>query len=1641
MYVSSSSLSWLLPRRSRSPGQTFRPCHSQVMEASMQWLAEISQVPLTASGTTIASMTQSVWLDSLVLPAYVAGLSAFALLLQSAVDLTKSAAKSSDRSEPELATARPSFFRRTLNEVGGATIFTFRVVQLVALLALLGISIAEFVLRTVTTESLPDPRIVQVVQIALYAYLSVLGLLEICGRKPVNSRAHAHISWILFLVWTAYLYRDVWPLATVDRVPVDTAEGPFLWAKLALLTVAGVVIPVTVPRKYTPEPLEPNPEQTESLISLLSYNFIAPVIWLAYRMPHLPFDMFPPLPDYDHLRNIVGRSFPILDPTLNKSRRPLAFKLIRVFWVELLHLAAMSITAVIGAFAAPISINNLLTYLEQGGQGATVKPWFWIALFFSGRVFKSVSDQWFMFMHTRVTVRIQAIVTELVFEHALRVRMKAETSETVEVPKSGESTVVVTPDSASQAGTEGDSGSGSESGEADTTASASHTATSSTATAVAPTSASIKGKGKAPSVAEASKKIAPEPPKSKGKNLVGRINNLVSSDLSSLENISMYIVFSTIESPFQITLCIIFLYQIMGWSALVGFAAMLLTLPVPGYITKHIQGTQREKMRRTDSRVQFVTEMMNVIRMVKLFGWEPRIASQIDEKREEELVAVRKNRMYGLANNLCNYFIPIIIMIATFFTYYASHTRDPQTVIMKGELTAAKVFSAMSVFDMLRMDLHATFFMIPQLVQANVALERISDFLYSTELIDEFTESEKNADAAEILAHSVPEELKDSIGIRHASFTWAADSPTVAVTPGGTRRRTFVLSIDDEVFFHSGKINLIIGPTGAGKTSLLMALLGEMHYIPQGPDSFVNLPRGGGVAYAAQESWVQSDTIKNNIIFGAPFDEVRYNKVLDQCALRRDLELFDAGDETEVGEKGLTLSGGQKARITLARAVYSSAEVLLLDDILAALDVHTSRHIVDKCLKGDILRGRTIVLVTHNVAMVSPVADFVVDMGSDGRILSQGSLSSALSRDSKLLKEIQEEQKELEKAEQEIDKVDDTEKVVDAKQIAGKLVVAEEVEEGHVGWKAIALYLGNVSKRPLVFWAIYASGYFMRHLILNTWYLGVWAAQYETHPASEVNVFHYLGVYTLLVIAGMIGAAFTVFYWVYGSMRAARIVHQKLVTSILGTTLRWLDKTPTARIIARCTEDIQTVDTRFARVTEMLVEMVAFLVLKMCAVVVFSPIFLFPAILVAVLGGIVGKIFMKAQLSVKREMSNAKAPVLGHFGAAISGITSIRAYGVQDAFKAEAYKRIDKYSRAAIIHVNLNRWVGIRVDLMGTIFSTCLAAYLTYVGHLSASNTGFSLAMATAFTSNILHAVRMFNEFEVSALVASLERIEQYLLIEQEPKPTPEGVPPAYWPASGKLEVDSLSARYSADGPKVLHEVSFEVGSGERVGIVGRTGSGKSSLTLALLRCILTDGNVRYDGLPTEKLNLDALRSNVTIIPQVPELLSGTLRQNLDPFSEHDDAVLNDALRSAGLFSVQDEHDQSRISLDSQIAGGGANLSVGQRQILALARAIVRRSKLLILDEATSAIDYETDTIIQTSLRTELGKDVTLLTVAHRLQTIMDSDKIMVLDAGRIVEFGKPSELLKNEKGMFRALVDESGDREKLYAMANAANK
>ncbi|GLB36501.1 putative atp-binding cassette [Lyophyllum shimeji] len=1537
--------------------------------------------------------------------------------------------------------------REHVAQHGGKTIFAYKVARLIGCLTLFGLSfysailpddqpdeVASFSLRKKSKQRVSKPGFsphewLDLSMCLTYMYASFLSLVSIAAKPRWARVVSKHLNVLLLSAFGVYFYRDLFPLATYTQSPRDISEGRLLWAKIAVLSLASIAIPLLVPRQYIPvdpkNPMAvPNPERTAPLLSLATYSFLDPIVFLAYRVPHLSHDQLPPLADYDHAQVLKAKSFPHLVPFAGGKGRHLFWGLMRVFRREYLILATMIVLQALASFASPIGIKQLLQYVETNGENATMRPWFWIAWLLVGPTMASIIWQWYIFIATRTLVRAEGIITQLIFQHSLRIRVKAETAPSSPSTSPG-LTAPATPDTESvvsvpspegESVREGSSAHQSEltpATEVETLHSRDGTLQASSSSLKSNVSRKGKGKDEKPS------RAAEADGSSSADNLVGKINNLVTTDLSNIVD-SRDFLLVLIYMPLQITLCTIFLYVLLGWSAFVGLATILLLFPVPGYVAKRIQDVQVVRLKATDARVQTVTEIMNVLRMIKLFGWERKMDEKVAEKRDKELVWVWRRQILDMINGNLNFLIPVATMIATYSTF-----SPLSTVIMKQELSASKVFSSMTVFDMLRDQLHMVFYYINQMVTGKVSIDRVNHFLHNTELLDEFSDKES------IPLLQQENRPKDVIGFHDATFSWSSDADG-SFTPSKCK---FTLRIEGDLLFKRGQINLIIGPTGSGKTSLLMALLGELHFLPSGRHSWCNLPREWGVAYAAQESWVQNETIKDNILFGAPFDEVRYKKVLHQCALEHDLALFEAGDQTEVGEKGLTLSGGQKARITLARAVYSQAEVLLLDDVLAALDVHTAKWIIDKCFAGDLIQGRTVLLVTHNVAMTRPIAGFVVSLSIDGTVQSQGSVNEVLSKSDFVAEELKEDQEVLAKTENEID----TSRPLDEPKTDGKLIVAEEIEEGHVSWAALKLYFDGLGgSHPISFFLTLAVGLLLCDLsnAVQTWYLGYWASQYDDRPASQVPVFYYLGVYGALLLGAVVLYCLSFVIYIYGAIRASRIIHKQLVESVLGTTLRWLDVTPTSRVIARCTQDIRAVDGPIATGLWWLSDMTMSMLVKFGAVVLFTPAFLVPGILVAILGGWCGQIYIKAQLSVKREMSNAKAPVLGHFGAAIAGLTSIRAYGAQKMFEEESLHRINRYTRAARTFYNLNRWVCVRIDTLGALFAASLAAFLVYGPTQIASNTGFSLNMAVGFSGMILWWVRVLNDFEVQG--NSLERIQGYTRIEQEPKPTPEGVPPAYWPASGDIRVENLSARYSPDGPKVLHDISFHIESGQRIGVVGRTGSGKSSLTLSLLRCIPTEGNVFYDGRNTSEVNLDILRSNITIIPQFPELLSGTLRQNLDPFDQYDDATLNDALRAAGLFSLQSDMDEGRLTLDSAISSGGGNLSVGQRQIIALARAIVLGSKLLILDEATSAIDYKTDSIIQSSLRQELRGDVTLITIAHRLQTIMDADKIMVLDAGHIVEFDSPKELLKLPQGRLRALVDESGARSALNAMAQA---
>ncbi|KAF8994841.1 P-loop containing nucleoside triphosphate hydrolase protein [Hymenopellis radicata] len=1216
-------------------------------------------------------------------------------------------------------------------------------------------------------------------------YASVLALSALYIQPGWSRVVTRHYNLTVLATFCVYFYRDVFPLMTFTLSIQDPAEGKLLWAKVALLGFIGVVLPLGIPRAYVP--VDPN---------------------------------LPPLADFDHSHYLKRTRFPHMDVFSGAPKRHLFWGLLLAFRMEYAHLLLMIELRIVFSFASPISLNRLLAYIETRGEDAFIRPYVWILFL--------------LFGPAKIIVRLQALLTELVFEHSLRIRMKAAVPE--------ESTL----DGAASAGN------GDES-------------------TVQANQAEKEGAKKA------------SQPDSATSNLVGKINNLVSTDLQNVTDARDFFC-SSLTSLYKLhsafCSCTPFLdggvcsihYCCYDSAIFTGSQRVRRSGHLDshdsdsGLIAKLTHTVQENRLKKADARVQSVTEIMNVLRMVKLFGWETRMDEHITSKRENEMIWIKYRQLLDLLNEVVNGAkqsnSPFSVLVFVLSSDYHRDERKAYSLI---------VFSSMAVFEMLQQQLHEIFNLITTSIAGKVSVDRLNDFLKDTELIDSFAGDATTGGNLCIPAGG--NVVSTMIGFQNTSFTWSSDA---------------------------GRLNLIVGPTGSGKTSLLMALLGEMHFIPIGSEPWYNLPRAKGIAYAAQESWVQNETIKANIIFGAPFDESRYKKVVYQCGLDRDISLFDAGDETEVGEKGLTLSGGQKARVTLARAIYSTADIILLDDVLAALDVHTAKWIVEKCFAGDLVKGRTIILVTHNVALTQPLADFVVSV-KDGRISAQGSALDVLGKTESLKDEATKDEQSLVKGAQEIDGPAD-------KKASGKLIVAEEMEEGHVGWPGLQLYFTALGGNHVWMYFLSVIGGFALVEMFNvsqTWWIGYWASQ---------------------------------------------SLHHQLMQSILGTTLRWFDTTPTSRVIARCTQDIQAVDGPVAMWFQFLLNASMTLIVKLCAIVIVTPVFLVPS----------AAVYMKAQLSVKRQMANAKAPVLAHFGAAIAGL-------MQEAFINESLRRIDRYTRASRVFIDLGRWISLRIDSLGV----------------------YLLLPWPLICGLIMWWVRTLNMFEVQG--NSLERIQQA-------KATNQGEPPAYWPAA-------VIYGYSLDGPKVLHDVSFHIKSGERVGVVGRTGSGKSSLTLSLLRCIFTEGNVYYDGLSTSSVNLDALRTSITIIPQMPELLSGSLRQNLDPFDQYDDASLNDALEPPA-YSLQDETEEGRVTLDSTIS-------------------------------TTSAIDYKTDSIIQSSLRHELKGDVTLITVAHRLQTSWMRIKLwMVLDAGNLVEFDSPAQLLKNEKGFLRALVDESNDKATLYAMA-----
>ncbi|KAK3903780.1 P-loop containing nucleoside triphosphate hydrolase protein [Staphylotrichum tortipilum] len=1159
-------------------------------------------------------------------------------------------------------------------------------------------------------------------------------------------------------------------------------------------------------------------------------------------------------------------------------------------------------------------------------------------------------------------------------------------------------------------------------------------------------------------------------------NLIGVDGKRV-SDFAAFQNLFP-------GSLFKLLVSLTFLIDLLGWKALLaGFSAMLAIMPVNIYFSKRYAAAQDRLMKVRDEKMEVVTEALQGIRQIKFSALEPEWEKKVGDVRERELTAVWSVFMNDTMLLACWVTSPILLSAISLAVYAA----------VTDSLAPSVAFVSLGVFKALEMTLSVVPELTTDLLDAWVSIKRIEEYLNSPEVEKISKDS-------------------DEVAFDNASIAWPADEAL-------DEAERFVLR-NVNVTFPKGELSVISGKTGTGKSLILAAILEEVDilggtlYVPRAPpladrhDDKANKDNWiipNAIAYVAQIPWIENASIKDNILFGLPFDSERYAKTISVCALKKDLEMLNDGENTEIGANGINLSGGQKWRVTLARAVYSRAGILVLDDIFSAVDAHVGRHILENCLGGELAEGRTRILVTHHVALCEAKTKYLVELG-DGGVLHAGFVEEL--REQGTLQRIKSHEQSAEEIESDESatvvssdvSLDDGEggeeegaplvKVPSktATPAAARKFVEEETREQGAVRKHV--YLTYLKDSGGFFYWSFALLVFLVVQGINigrSWWLKIWTGNYEEQGVGAQQAYNissaygfsyadgvrqtsihamsapetgvqgslafYLGVYVALALVSSIIGTLKFLYIYLGSIRASRKLFAKLNFTILRSPIRWLDTVPVGRILNRYTADFNTIDSQLANT----LSFGANSFLGLMAVIVAG---LFVSPYIVLLAGILLLIclyyavrYLNAARPVKRLESTTKSPVFEQFGSALTGVTTIRGFDKTQVYVERMYRKIDDYSTATWHLWLFNRWMGWRMSLVGSFFSSFVSILILLTPGMDSALAGFALAFALEFSSSVMWTIRLYANVELN--MNSVERIIEYTELTTEALDGKS--PPAAWPTEGRIEVEDLVVGYAPDLPPVLKGLTFSVERNERIGVVGRTGAGKSSLTLALFRFLeARSGSIHIDGLDISKIKLYDLRSRLAIIPQDPVLFSGTIRSNLDPFDHHTDAELRDCLERVHLVSAssppttaasgsatptdanpatstQNSNTNPFTNLSSPVSEGGLNLSQGQRQLLCLARAIVSRPRVMVLDEATSAVDMHTDTLIQRSIREEFT-DATLVVIAHRLSTIADFDRVLVLSDGRVAEFGTPRELWEKgmEGGLFRAMCEESGERERL---------
>ncbi|KAJ3517873.1 hypothetical protein NLJ89_g222 [Agrocybe chaxingu] len=1131
---------------------------------------------------------------------------------------------------------------------------------------------------------------------------------------------------------------------------------------------------------------------------------------------------------------------------------------------------------------------------------------------------------------------------------------------------------------------------------------------------------------------------------------LGKIVNLMQGDSYTVAQ--RFWEFSGIfTSPVRIAIALTFLYRILGWSALSGVVVVLVAFILNYPLAQYEIHITREGWKAKDHRMNTINELLQNIRFLKFYGWGECLAllqlvdhsntsskeytwsRKAQQARESEL----RWRVKGNIVDTMISFIWVWMPSATALTSFLCYT------LVAGErLTVSKAFTSIALFNQLQTPMVALPGQFLAMLHAYIAMQRIEEFLKEDEV----------EDWASTLSASVQNDSNgngngngkahDGIGFVDASFEWKETATDAAPSRFQLGRLS--------VTFPPGKLTIVSGPTGSGKSALLAALLGEMHCT--GGHVLIT-KTGHQVAYCAQNPWLEHATIRDNIIFGspAPFDEERYESVLSACALRQDLAILDAGDMTEIGEKGITLSGGQRARIALARAMYSQAKYILFDDPLAAVDMHTAQHLVRECLSGNLAHGRTIILVTHHITLCLPIASYLLELDK-GQILHQGTIPELEERG--LLRTVIEAEEELfpEPQSPVIERVLNEADGVGSRAPSprphrggnGKLVEAETRAEGRVSLRSYLTYLRAAGTIPWIL--TLAVLLFIRAITLgNQVFLARWGEAYEEKypeaaritqllrypwenlPSPNVDVKPWLMIYLYISIAGAVAVLTYIILGYYTSLQASRSLFIALLQRLTRAPARFFDTTPIGRILNRFTTDISTIDYALQGSARNCLSGILNFVVSFGVMLFLVPSFVPFALFIAWLYIRLAPPYIQASRDLRRLESVSLSPAFAGYDELLRGIVHIRAFGMESRYQDRFYTRVDKFQSFDHVYWLVNGWLRWRYDCLGSVvvFAATLCALAAKIKDGSAA---IVIVQAGIFADASRQLVKVAAQLELD--FNSVERVVEYLDVPQEaPAIIEKNRPPAYWPSnSGELVVENLVVQYAPQLPAVLHAISFVVRPSEKIGVVGRTGSGKSTLAMSLLRMVEpTGGKITVDGIDISTLGLEDLRTRITIVSQDVSLFSGTIRSNLDPLGICTTEECLQVLERCHLLSLLNHKstEEQPTVLDMEINQG--TLSAGEKQLLALARATLRRTNIIIMDEATSQIDSNLDDKIQRTIREELSGAI-VITIAHRLKTVMDYDRILVLDAGKIVEFDTPQILINARGGVFRGMCRKSAD-------------